>query len=109
MGPFWTSLFEHLKRCGRSGTLFIFALAGLVVLAALATIICTTELYKYLLPVLPVIGVVALAWAGVAIRRARARRHERLHHSPLSRDELRVARSKLVKDPNRVSHLWALL
>ena len=109
MGPFWTNLFEHLKRCGRSGTLFIFALAGLVVLAALTTILCTTELYKYLLPVLPVIGVPALAWAGVAIRRARARRRQRLERSPLSRDELRVARSKLVKDVNRVSHLWVLL
>ena len=109
MGPFWTSLFEHLKRCGRSGTLFLFALAGLVVLAALVTVICTTELYKSLLPLLPVIGVIAIAWAGVAIRRARARRHERLHHSPLSRDELRVARSKLMKHANRVSHLWVLL
>ena len=109
MGSFWTSLFEHLKHCGRSGTLFIFALAGLACLAALAVIICVTELYKYLLPMLPVIALVAAAWVGMTIHRARGRRRERLHRSPLSRDELRVARSKLVKDANRVSHLWVLL
>ena len=109
MGPFWSSLFEHLKHCGRGGTVFMLTLAGLVVLAALAAIICATQLYKYLLAVLPVIAVLAVAWAGVAIRRARARRRDRLQRSPLSRDELRVARSKLVKDAIRVSHLWALL
>ena len=103
MGPFWSSLFEHLKHCGRGGTVFMLTLAGLVVLAALAAIVCATQLYNYLLPVLPVIAVVAFAWVAVAVRRARARRRERLHYSPLSRDELRVARSKLVKHANRVS------
>ena len=109
MGPFWTGLFEHLKHCGRSGTLFILSLAGLVFLVALAAIICLTELHKYLLPMLPVIAVGAFAWVGVAIRRARRRRREQLPRSPLSRDELRVARSKLMKHANRVSHLWVLL
>ena len=100
MGPFWSSLFEHLKHCGRGGTVFMLTLAGLVVLAALGAIICNTQLYKYLLPVLPGIILLGVAWVVVAIRRARAQRRERLHHSPLSRDELRVARSKLMKDAN---------
>ena len=103
MGPFWSSLFEHLKHCGRGGTVFMLTLAGLVILAALAVIICATQLYDYLLPVMPAIAVLAVAWAGVAIRRARARRRQRVERSPLSRDELRVARSKLVKHANRVS------
>jgi hypothetical protein len=109
MGPFWSSLFEHLKDCGRNATLFILTLGGLLVLLCLVAIICSTELHKYLLPGLPAIGVLALAWVGVVIRRARARRRQRLERSPLSRDELRVARSKLMKDVNRVSHLWVLL
>ena len=98
MGPFWSSLFDHLKHCGRNATLFILTLAGLLVLTALAAVICDTHLHKYLLPVLPGVILLAAAWVGVAIRRARARRRERLHRSPLSRDELRVARSKLMKD-----------
>ena len=103
MGPFWSSLFGHLKDCGRSGSLFIFTIGGLLVLLGVAGIICSLGLHKYLLPALPWASLPALAWAGVAIRRARARRRQRLDHSPLSRDELRVARSKLVKHANRVS------
>ncbi len=103
MGPFWGSLFDHLKDCGRSGSLFIFTIGGLLVLLGLAGIICGLGLHKYLLPALPGILLLTLAWAGVAIRRARARRRQRLDHSPLSRDELRVARSKLVRHTNRVS------
>ena len=109
MGPFWTSLFEHLRHCGRSATLFILTLAALFILLFLAAIIYASQLHKYLLPVLPGIVLLALAWVGRVIRRARARRRERLNRSPLSRDELRVARSKLLKDRNRVNNLWVLL
>ncbi len=109
MGPFWGSLFEHLKHCGRSAMLFILALGGLLVLTSLAAVICVTQLHKYLLPVLPGVVLLAVAWVGVVIHRARARRRDRLPRSPLSRDELRVARSKLMKHANRVSHLWVLL
>jgi hypothetical protein len=103
MSPFWGSLFGHLKDCGRSGSIFIFTIGGLLVVLGLAGIICGLGLHKYLLPAVPGAIVLGLAWAGVAIRRARARRRQRLDHSPLSRDELRVARSKLVKHANRVS------
>ena len=109
MGPFWNSLFEHLKHCGRSATLFLLTLAGLFILLLLVSIIYAAQLHKYLLPALPVIVVLAVVWVGGVIRRARARHRERLHYSPLSRDELRVARSKLVKDRNRMNNLWVLL
>jgi hypothetical protein len=109
MGLFWSSLFEHLKHCGRNATLFLLTLAVLLILLFLAAMIQATQLQEYLLPALAVILVLAVAWVGVGIRRARARRSERMPSSPLSRDELRVARSKLVKDRNRVNSLWVLL
>lgn len=109
MSPFWIGLFEHLKHCGRSATLFILTLAGLFILLFLAAILYEAQLHKYLLPVLPVIVLLAIARVAVVIRRARARRRERLPSSPLSRDELRVARSKLMKDRNRANSLWVLL
>jgi hypothetical protein len=107
MDPFWASLFEHLKHCGRSATLFILALAGLWFF--LAVVIYAANLHEYLLPELPGIVLLAAAWEGVVNRRARARRRGRLHYSPLSRDELCVARSKLKKDRSRTNSLWVLL
>ncbi len=82
MGPFWSSLFEHLKDCGRNATLFILTLGGLLFLLVVLVIICSTGLHKYLLPGLPAIGVLALIWVGSAIRRARARRRQRLDRPP---------------------------
>jgi len=109
MSPFWGSLFEHLKHCGRSASLFLITLAVLFILLCLAAFILSTELYKVIVPALAVIVVLGVALLVVVIRRARARRRERAETSPLSRDELRVARSKLVKDRNRVNSLWVLL
>src|SRR6267378_3483572 len=100
MGPFWKSLGEDLKDRGRNPTVFIIAVAVFFGLIALIAIINETGLTQYIIPALPWTGVLAVVWAGVAIRRAWARRRERLQHPPLSCDELRVARSKLVKDRN---------
>ena len=98
MSPFWGSLFEHLRGCGRSATLFLLALAGFLGLVVLLAIIaCQSELRRFILLVLPWLGLPVVAWICVAIRRARARRRERLVRPPLSDDELRVARSKLQK------------
>jgi hypothetical protein len=63
----------------------------------LAIIVCRSELLRFVLPVLPGLGLLAVAWVCVAIRRACVRRRERLLRSPLSDDELRVARLKLRK------------
>jgi len=97
MSPFWTSLFDHLKDCGRNAALFLVTLAGLFGVLLLAVILCENDRYKYLVPALPVIGVFAVVRASLAIRRVRACRRERSRYPPLSGDELRVARSKLMK------------
>jgi hypothetical protein len=96
MNSCWASFCEQLKRCGRHGTLFIFTLAALVALSIVVGIVQATELGPYLLPLLTSVGLLAL-WRGVVLFR-RARHRERTKFSPLSCDELRVARSKLVKD-----------
>src|ERR1039458_4670406 len=118
MSPFWSSLFSQLRDCGRNATLFVFALAGCLGVLVLAIIVCQSELLRFILPVLPGLGLLAVAWVCVAIRRrpvlpglgllavawfcvairrACVRRRERLLRSPFSDDELRVARLKLRK------------
>ena len=87
----------------RYGALFFgtfLVLMGLLALGLMmVAIIGRRDLPADLLQVLPGVGllVVALVWRRVRQERARQRR-ERLQHGPLSRDELRVARSKLMKD-----------
>jgi len=97
MSPFWSSLFVHLRDCGRNASLFMFALAGCLGVLLLALFVCQSELRRFIIPALPWLAVLLLAWVCLAIRRARLRRLEKLHRSPLSEDELRVARSKLRK------------
>lgn len=101
MGPFWKSLGEDLKDRGRNPTVFIIAVVIFFGLIGLFAIIKETGLIQYVIPTLLWMSVLAAAWAVVVIRRARARRRVRLEHPPLSCDELRVARSKLVKDRSR--------
>ena len=49
---------------------------------------------------LPAMGLYVLARGWSAFRLARANRRNKLRYLPLSRDEMRVARSKLLKDRN---------
>ena len=97
MSHFWTSFFLHLKDCGRSATLFMITLAGLLMLLVVIALLCEYNVQGYVLRALPGAGVFAVIWAGVTTRRVRARRRERLVCPPLSFDERRKARSKLVK------------
>lgn len=97
MSHFWRGLFDHLKDCGRHGMLFLAGLAGFAFLLAAVAIVHTTGLDEYLVRALPAIILLLVTWLCVVIRRWRARRRERLPRSRLSCDELRVARSKLVK------------
>jgi hypothetical protein len=97
MSPFWSSLLDHLRDCGRNAALFMFALAGCLAVLALCAMVCESELRRFISPALPWLGLLSVAWVCLAIRRARARRRERLFRPPLSDDELRVARSKLQK------------
>ena len=97
MNHFWVSLFEHLKGCGQNATLFLIALGGVFGLVVVAAIIVQSELRQYFIGALPWLGIVLAVWTCQAIRRARARRRERLLQSPLSEDELSKARCKLAK------------
>jgi hypothetical protein len=100
MGPFWTSFFEHLKDCGRDATLFMMALAGFIGVLVLIAILESTRLREYFLQAAFVLLLLLLVRLVFLIRRFRARRRQSLRFPPLSRDELRVARSKLMKDRN---------
>jgi len=103
MSPFWGSLGEHLKDCGRNATLFLLSLAGIFGLLIVIACILQTGLRDSLVYALPVAGFFLLLWLVVAIRRTFSRRHERSKYSQLSSDELSKARSKLVKNRNRTS------
>jgi hypothetical protein len=98
MNPFWTSFFEHLRDCGRDATLFLMALAGFVGLLVIIAILETTALREYFLQAALVALLFTLVRLALLLRRFRARRRNPLRFPPLSRDERRVARSKLVKD-----------
>lgn len=97
MSPFWISLFDNLKDCGRNATLFIVTLGAIIFGLVVVLVMCMNDLHQYITPALPVASGLVMVWACVAFRRARARRRERLRYSRLSDDELRVARLKLIK------------
>ena len=84
MNSFWGNLYDHFKD-RRYAALFLIALGGLV-----------------LSPIwLPFMGLYVLGRGWSALRLAQANRRNKLRYSPLSRDELRVARSKLLNNQNR--------
>jgi hypothetical protein len=82
MSPFW-NMYDSFKD-RRYAALFLIALGALVLSPIL----------------LPVMGLYVLARGWSAFRLARANRRNKLRYLPLSRDEMRVARSKLLKDRN---------
>jgi len=71
-------------------------LIGLLLLVFVAfTAIHGSGLEQYFMNALPGIGLLALVWGFLRFRRAQLDRNKRLPRRPLSRDEMRVARSKL--------------
>jgi hypothetical protein len=82
MSPFW-NMYDSFKD-RRYAALFLIALGALVLSPIL----------------LPAMGLYVLARGWSAFRLARANRRNKLRYLPLSRDEMRVARSKLLKDRN---------
>jgi hypothetical protein len=93
MGPFWSHLFEDVGRQGRNGgSLFLAALAAGLLLAIL---IFAPILGGYLRIAVGLAAFVALANFWQAVRRAR-KDGGRYLIQPLSREEMRRARSKLV-------------
>ncbi|MGA3142325.1 MAG: hypothetical protein ABSF10_04690 [Verrucomicrobiota bacterium] len=79
MNSFWGNRYDTFKD-RRYAALFLIALGALALLPIL----------------LPVMGLYVLARGWSAFCLARANRRNKLRYSPLSRDELHKARSKLV-------------
>ncbi|MGA9452167.1 MAG: hypothetical protein WBW41_12580 [Verrucomicrobiia bacterium] len=80
MSPFWNNLYDSFKD-RRYAALFLFALGAFVLSPVL----------------LSVMALYGLSRGVSAFRHTRAKRRNKWRYAPLSRDELRVARSKLVK------------
>lgn len=99
MNPFWKTFFEEFKDRGRDATPFLITVGVLVPVVLIAE---TNGMHLTL--VLPWVGVVLAAWMLIwlvwAIGSSRKRRRQRWERHELSRDELRVARSKLLRDRN---------
>jgi hypothetical protein len=102
MNHFWGNLFELFNErryapffVGVLAALFGTAIAG----ALFYQLVCAYELQGYLAAILPGAGLTWLACVGLGIRRLRARRMNQYKISPLSRDELAKARSKLRTKP----------
>jgi hypothetical protein len=98
MNSFWDHAYDKYKDC-RYGALFLSSLVaffGLLILGAIiVAALHSLGLEEYFWEALPGIGILGLAWGFLKFRQAQAERKKRLSHSPLSRDEMRVARSKL--------------
>jgi len=101
MNSFWSNLYDHYKDRRYAAiflatflTFFGLAIPGIIFYLHAGTF--NLDLV-YALPGMGIL-VAALAWR--AIRRLRAQRRNPSGFSPLSRDEWRKARSKLVKDRN---------
>jgi len=103
---FWANLLEHFK--SRSAWLFMPALLVFFAIILLPQFLSalfseigffnfdSEKILRVLLWVMPVIVVLLVAGIATMIRRRRTRRPKRYEISPLSRDEMRKARSKLV-------------
>ena len=98
MNPFW-NMYDSFKD-RRYAVLFLTSLVVFLGLLILGTVICRLNLQESFPYALPGVGLLAAAWILGCIRHARAERQNQLRSSPLSRDEMRVARSKLLKDGN---------
>ena len=102
MNFIWDNLYDRYKD-RRYGVLFVFTMLALVGLPMAATFMVSGidealrafDLEDYFLDALPGLGLLAVAWGILLFQRAQARKRDKLRRAPLSRDELRVARSKL--------------
>jgi hypothetical protein len=98
MNYFWGNIFEHFKD-RRFATVFFGTLVALALLLLAGTILVESigmeNMRTGLVYASPVAAVLFLFWIWRTIAQVRARRRERYKISPLSRDELRKARSKL--------------
>jgi hypothetical protein len=94
MNWYWSNLYDSFKD-RRYGGLFLSTVLAMIASLVLGAVIGLFDRQIDIPYVLPGIGLLAAAWMGWSLRRALMRSREKLRHGPLSRDELRVARSKL--------------
>jgi cobalamin synthase len=95
MNYFWGNVFEYFKD-RRLGSVFFGSLALVLVMLALVSAFYQTLLEHWQIA-LSAIGLLLLALIWRGFRLVRMMRLNRYKSSPLSRDELRKARSKLAK------------
>lgn len=98
MSSFWDNQYDNFKD-RRYAALFWSTLMGLFGLLALGALIAAVlsglGMPEYFWEALPGVGILVLTVAFLKMWQAQTRSREKLRHGPLSRDELRVARSKL--------------
>ena len=104
MSPFWGSFFEQVRSGGRNATIFLVALAACFVVLIAAAIANQMNLFQYSGRALAIAIMLIALRVAVVVSRARSRPRERFKRKPLSSDEARVARSKLLK--HKVSNNW---
>ncbi|MDR3460273.1 MAG: hypothetical protein P4N60_22825 [Verrucomicrobiae bacterium] len=100
MNFFWGNVFEYFKDRRLASVFFgtLLALIGVLVAGVIFfQVICAYNFQDYLIYAVPGVALIFVALIGQAMAQARARRRDRYKCSPLSRDELRKARSKLMK------------
>ena len=101
MNPLWSQLYDEAKD-KRYGRLFLVSLVGffgvLLAVRVFGAALGSADWFLVLLG----LGVLAVSLVTLAARRTRVADGEILPRAPLSRDELRAARSKLLKDRNRL-------
>lgn len=99
MNYFWANMVEYV-RDRRFGAVFfgtLMALSGLLAAGYIVyQVIVGYGLQGYLIYTWPAIAMTFLVWFGRVFRRNQARRRDRYKSTPLSRDELNKARSKLL-------------
>jgi membrane protein implicated in regulation of membrane protease activity len=101
MDFFWVNVFEYFKDRRFAPVFFItlaILFAGPLAIGLLLGLPNADDLLKYWPFVVAVIVSTVLISVLRAVQRARARRKDRYKISPLSRDELNKARSKLVNN-----------
>lgn len=97
MSPFWGSFFEHLRGCGRNTTLFFVVFAALFFALLASMVAQSLGLFRYANQAIATVAVVLVIWFAVVVQKVRKSGHEPFKRRPLSSDEARVARSKLLK------------
>lgn len=98
MNNFWGNVFDHFKE-RRLGAVFFGSLAVVIGVLLLGNAFGGLNLQQDWPVILLGIGLLLLALIWRGIRQARARRVNRYKSSPLARDELAKARSKLTMKP----------